>query len=170
MSGRRIVTIVIVASVVVGLGVVAACVSAAARYAAFCGCASDVAEAEAALGSMRDGPTRADLEMHLRYLRARLARGWLYAKRDVFLGKLRAETRGLLAAATGRPQSPHLAPGHHVIATRSRVDGSLLPTSVTVSESWDGKESVPLVLHLHSGGVDEMSDCFPAPAIGGGSR
>ncbi|MHC4253679.1 MAG: hypothetical protein ACYS9X_31570, partial [Planctomycetota bacterium] len=167
MSGRRIVTIVIVASVVIGLGAVAACVSAAVRYAAFRGCASDVAEAEAALGSMRDGPTRADLEMHLRYLRARVARGWLYAKRDVFLGKLRAETRGLLAATTGRPRSPHLAPGHHVIATRSRVDDALLPTSVTVARGWDGKAPLPAVLHLHSGGVDEMSDCFPAPAIRG---
>jgi len=156
-----------VASVVIGLAILAACVSAGVRYAAFRGCAADVARAAEALESMEDTGVRADLGAHLRYLRERLGKGWLYAKRDVFLGRLRAETRGLLVAANCEGGAPHLAPGHHVVATRSRVDGAMLPASVAVPAGWNGKEPLPIVLHLHSGGVDTMMDCFPAPQIRG---
>ena len=99
--------------VVVGV-VVAWLVAAAVRYAAYRGCGSDLAGAEEALESMRDASRRADLETHLAYLKARLAKGRLQAKRDASLGKLRSETRDLLAAALGPVEAPHLAVGHHV--------------------------------------------------------
>lgn len=150
--------------ILLGVALVLAGAGAAARYATHRRCRRLVGEARGAVGTLADAVSRRDLTAHLACLEARLARGWLYAKRDVLLGRLRREAEGVHAAALGRVASPHLEPGHHVIVTVSRVDGADLPTSVTVPDGWNGTDPLPLVLVLHAGGVDEMMDCFPAPS------
>ena len=109
----------------VGLGIllVAMACGAVARYARFGACRGGVAEAERLLAAAGAFPARDDLTAHLRYLRQRLDKGWLYAKRDVFLGRLSRETRQVLRAVRERLDAPHRRPGHHVIVTVSQRFG-----------------------------------------------
>jgi len=161
---QRAITIMIVATCTV---VAAGVLSAGFRYWRFASCRGKVAAARSALAELGDEALRRDLAAHVTYLESRIERGWLYAKRDVFLGGLAREATGLLAAARGEVERPHLASGHHVIVTVSAVDGAGMPTSVSVPESWDGKSPLPVSLYFHHGGVTVMSQCFPAPELAG---
>ena len=140
------------------------------RYARFRAVRGLVDGAAGPAAGLSDPALRRDLLAHLAYLRQRLARGWLHHKRDAFLGRVLREARTVARAARGELAEPHLLPGHHVIAAVSKVDNDTpLPISVTVPPEWDGRSLLPLVLHLHGGGVGprDMARCFPAPALPG---
>jgi len=147
--------------------VAAGALSAGFRYWRFASCRAGAAETKAALAQMKDEALGRDLSAHVDYLESRIERGWLYAKRDVFLGRLWAEVSGVLSAARGEAARPHLASGHHVIVTVSDVDGARMPTSITVPVGWDGVSPLPVSLYFHHGGVTRMSKCFPAPELPG---
>ena len=161
---RRIAAI---AAALLTLCVVCGAASAYFRLARYDHCRARVACARESLEGVADARRRADLTLHVAYLQSRIDRGWLFSKRDVFLGRLMGEVVRVHAQATAETSTSLTTPGHHVIATVSRVDGAHMPTSVTVPDGWDATTPIDAVLHLHSGGVDEMLDCFPAPAIEG---
>jgi pimeloyl-ACP methyl ester carboxylesterase len=140
--------------------------SAGFRYYRYAACVRMLSEAVDAHTSVSEG-VRRDVAAHAQYLRERLDRGWLFSKRDLFLGALLLQVSRFRDATLHARGYAYLLAGHHVIATTSTVDGVSMPTSVTVPEGFGGAGELPLVLHLHSGGVREMLDCFPAPAIAG---
>ena len=125
MLSRR--KIVVICLVVAGVPAAVGLSCAGVRYAVYCGCLVKVLRAQERLSSAPVTPATRDLRSHLRYLRSRLARGWLYAKRDLFLGKLRREvgrvSDGVSAGAGAAPAGS----GHRVIVTVSRLDGAELP-------------------------------------------
>ena len=153
-----------IAGILAGILASAGALTVVIRYGRYRTALRLVHEARAAQPSLLDLTVRRDLAAHLTYLDERLARGWLYHKRDVLLGALHREATHVLAAARGEHENPHRVPGHHVIVTVSRVDGAPLPTSVMVPADWNGQDALPLVLYLHAGGVRTMGDCFPAPS------